>query len=196
MKLSAGYQYTILCEDEKTKAFITNILVSQGINRHRISTDVAPSGTGSGEAYVRKQYKINLRAIRRFNYNARTLIVCTDADVHSLEERKLSFSNECSNVEPEIYDRTKKEPVIIWIPKRNIETWIEFFKHDGNGVNEEAQYKINNKNVKCKEEARKMSDFLQGKRDYKDYLSSLEDAYEEYENLCKVQMTKSAAASH
>lgn len=190
MKLSAGYQYTILCEDEKTKAFIRNILVSQGINLHRISTEVAPSGAGSGEAYVRNKYKNNLRAIRRFNYNARTLIVCTDADVHSLKERKESFSNECKNEEPKIKDRTKKEPVIIWIPKRNIETWIEFFKNDGVGVDEETQYKINSKNVSCKAEAQKMSDFLQGKRHYQDCLSSLEDAFIEYENLCKVQMSK------
>ncbi|MBR1478440.1 MAG: hypothetical protein IJ608_10830 [Lachnospiraceae bacterium] len=187
MKLNKKYQYIIFCEDDKTRSFIINILVSQGININKIRSDVAPSGRGSGEAYVRNSYRRNLSTLRKFNYNSIALIVCTDADTHSIDEIYKSFSDECTKVEPKMEDRTDKEPVLIWIPKRHIETWIEFFKNNGVGVNEERKYKINSQNVRCKEEANKMSEFLQGNRVYKEYLPSLEAAYVEYERLCKVQ---------
>lgn len=142
MKFSDRYQYTVLCEDKKTFHFINNILKHQNINVHKIDPIISPRAAGSGEAFVRNTYIKQLKALRSTNYIKRALIVCTDADTYTVDERKKWFSTVCSSSTENIQERKENEPVMIWIPKRSIENWIEYFKNDSNDVTEDTKYDI------------------------------------------------------
>ena len=88
MKFSDRYMYIILCEDRQTLEFIRHILKIQGISSRKIKSVMADSGVGSGEAFVRREYPKWLKTLRTYNYNKTALLVCTDADRLSVEERK------------------------------------------------------------------------------------------------------------
>ncbi|MBR1597372.1 MAG: hypothetical protein IJ661_00500 [Lachnospiraceae bacterium] len=188
MKFSDRYQYTVLCEDKKTFHFINNILKHQNINVHRIDPIISPRAAGSGEAFVRNTYIKQLKALRSTNYIKRALIVCTDADTHTVDERKKWFSTVCSSSTENIQERKENEPVMIWIPKRSIENWIEYFKNDSNDVTEDTKYEHNGNPVKCTYEASKMSEYLQNTGNNKNaILPSIQDAKNEYIQLCNSQ---------
>lgn len=185
MKFSDRYQYMILCEDRKTASFITNILKLQGINFNKIRSRVSSSGIGSGEAFVRREYPRQLKAFRTLNYSKHVLILCTDADKGTVKERKDFLERVCREQHPPIEGRKKGEPVIIWIPKWHIETWIRFFGEDKT-VTEDMKIPHDGKPVKCKREAKNMSDYLQNTRTMKGVLPSIVDAKEEYERVCQL----------
>ncbi len=184
MKFNNHYQYTVLCEDKKTGSFIENVLKDQGINAHRIVLRVSTSGVGSGEAFVRREYPKQLKALRAINYNKRVLIVCTDADTKTVKERKDFLDKICADQDPLVEKRKAGETVIMWIPKRHIETWIRFFGGD-HTVTEDTKTFHDGKPVKCKQEAKNMSDFLQNVLVMENVLPSIVDAKEEFEQVCR-----------
>ena len=183
MKFSERYQYTIVCEDGQTKDFLLNIMKSQGINERKIRINSAEAGIGSGEAFVRREYPKELKKLRSMSYMKRALIVCTDADLYSIEERKTALDQYCKETD-NCPARKKQEPVMIWIPRRAIENWIHFWGEEDENVQEETEYRHTGNPVRCKEEAIKMSRYLQGHQLVSDPLRSLIDAKQEYENLC------------
>ena len=183
MKLSKNYQYQILCEDAQSRSFINAVLTDLGINSHRIYFINYPCGEGCGEAFVRREFPVEVKRLHAVNYMNRVLIVCTDADKYTVEERIRILAKEMQ--ENKSWDRSH-EPIILWIPKREIETWIHFLR--GESVDEEMTFTHSGKPVSCKGEARLFSRYCQDLEHLDcSNIGSLIEAKREYERVCQLQ---------
>ncbi len=127
----------ILCEDSQTSCYIRYFLVEHGVNNRRIRQMPLPLA-GCGEQYVRKQLPVCLEKLRSQNYQRQlVLIICTDADTGSTHSREMLLKNECRArgipyIQPD-------DAALLFIPKRNIETWIRWYE-GARDVNEEEDY--------------------------------------------------------
>lgn len=126
-------QVVILSEDLQTATFIRRFLRERGYKNHQLRVEVAPKGKGSGEQWVRDQYPYELRARREKNT---VLIVGTDADEMTVAQRIGTLDGQCRSENVAV--RTAQEPVIMAIPKRNIETWFAYLR--GENPNEVDTY--------------------------------------------------------
>lgn len=134
-KKMSGVEITLLCEDAQTNAFVRRFLKRRNFRWRDIYTLELPSGRQSGEQWVRERYPDALRAIRG-KQNA-YLIVVTDADTHSTAIRREQLDEACrkKNVPP----RDDRDPVLVIVPRRNIETWLEYLGN-GKAVDEKRRY--------------------------------------------------------
>ncbi len=176
MKLSKKHKYIVLCEDKLTHCFIRRFLIAQGISGRKMVSLPLPAD-GCGEQYVRIQFPKQLRALRSKSFDSNVLIVAIDADKKTVQERKLQFNDACNAVE--IETRTEDDKLLIFIPKRNIETWIKYF--DGDSVDEEHDYAhyLNGHEADCYSAADKMAERFSAEN-FTSELSALQDAYNEY----------------
>lgn len=124
----------VLCEDNTSATFIRRFLYTfTNINKHNIREELSPSGSGSGEQWVRENFPKELEFARKHKIK---LIVCTDADTLSVDDRLQSLDREC--IKEGVPVRKTYETIAMLIPKRAIETWIECLC--GASVNEERKY--------------------------------------------------------
>ena len=188
MRLSKDYQYQILCEDAQMRSFILGVLSHQGINARKIRVKNYPCGDGCGEAFVKREFPKEVKILRSTGYNKKVLIVCTDADNLSVNERKRILM---TGLEDEQSCRDLSgEQIIIWIPKREIETWIRFLR--GEDVDIEKSYRHSGNPVRCREETKVFSLYCQGIKDIDcKNVRSLEDAKAEYTRVCELQRERS-----
>ena len=80
----------VLLEDNRHKMLIYRFLKKRGkiLNEDQIRIQVSPSGSGSAENWVRKEFVKEATEYRRRQARAETaLIVMIDADVHTVQER-------------------------------------------------------------------------------------------------------------
>ncbi len=90
-------------------------------------------GAGAGEQFVRDNYPVYLDAIRRRNG---ILVVMIDGDNDSIKERMKQLDDACN--EKGLPLRKDSDKVAIFVPRRNIETWLAYL--DGKQVNETDEY--------------------------------------------------------
>lgn len=184
MKLSGTHKYIILCEDKLTQCYIRRFLLAQGISRRKISPVELPAA-GCGEQYVREQFPRYLQGLRSKNFNATVLVVAIDADTKTCSERKKQLKNACSDCT--VAPQSKSDKLLLFIPKRAIETWIKYF--DGETVDESHDYAhfLKGRESDCHPAADKMAhDFSQLMFSSKN-LPSLQDAYNEYLRVSQLQ---------
>ncbi len=122
----------LLCEDQQHACFVRRFLVKQGCNSRRIRTRPCPSGRGSGEQFVRENFVSELRAFRSRHVDAKCLIVMTDADDRTVQNRVDDLAKQCSDAA--IPFRQAGERIAFVIPKWNIESWLAYLK--GTAVDE------------------------------------------------------------
>lgn len=129
-------EVVVLCEDLQQAVFARTYLVERGILRKRIRIIPLP-GEGAGESFVRREYPGEVRAYRK-NARQKTLglVVMIDADTHSVEKRCQEMDRLLQ--EAGMLARQPAERIGVFIPRRNIETWIYFLQ--GQSVDEEAAY--------------------------------------------------------
>lgn len=183
MKLSDRYQYYILCEDAQMDSFINAFLKCNGISSRKRYTIPIPAGQGCGEAFVRRKLPTEIKMLHSKNYNNLAVIACTDADKLSVANREKMLIDEVKKEFPKW--ENKDEMLIVWIPKKEIETWIEFFKDPE--VDEEMEFKHSGKPIECTDEARKMYKYCSGEVRYENALSSLTKAKDEFGRVCELQ---------
>ncbi len=132
-------QVILLCEDHLMEVFLRRFLSKGwGIKQRAIRVMSYPRGQGSGEQFVRKQYPNQLKAFRKRQQRASTiLVVALDADTDTVEQHHLELAKACvhANIEP----RQDGESVIHLVPKHHIETWLAYLAKLS--VNEEQEYK-------------------------------------------------------
>ena len=115
-------QIVILCEDRQQELFARHFLKTRGFSG-LFRANICPLGSQSGEQYVRTQYPTEVKAYRQ-NRNRVSigLVVFIDADTSTLQERLNQLAHALS--EDSQQNRQSAEAIAIFIPKRNIETWI------------------------------------------------------------------------
>jgi hypothetical protein len=140
-------QIVILCEDRQQEVFARYFLKKRGFTEP-FRAKICPQGSQSGEQYVRHQYSVEVKAYRqKRNRVSIGLVVLIDADTGSLQERLDQLAQVLS--EDSQQNRQPDEAIAIFIPKRNIETWIHYLQ--GETVDEETGYSKFTKNeATCK----------------------------------------------
>jgi hypothetical protein len=130
-------EVVLLCEDKQHEVFVYRYLSRLGYGRHSIRITNSPAGRGAGDAFVLSAFVRELVACRTRDKRAKTsLVVIQDADMIDTAKRLLAFSTRLASEQiPAIAD---DEPVVLLIPKRNIETRIHAL--EGEIVDEIQKY--------------------------------------------------------
>ena len=139
-------QVFILCEDTVHYHFTKKYFELLGFNSRNIRGEYNPKGrsVGSGAKYVQDNYQKQLKAFHsKINHLESILVIVIDDDTKE-HIKKLH----------QIYPRLHDEKVLIFSPKRNIESW--FYYIDGNFIDEFTDYKNNYRNAKPTEFAKKL----------------------------------------
>jgi hypothetical protein len=147
----------LLCEDEQSACFARRFLKRQGFTSHDLREEIAPPGKGSGEQWVRERFANELTALRA--RRSQGLFVLTDADVMSVGERTATFEKKCR--EEGIPWRVSHEPVMLIIPRRNIETWLAYLR--GENIDEAIEYPKYAAESDCREEVRALDEMCKRK---------------------------------
>ena len=132
----------VLVEDVAQQGLVRAYLKrvwGKNLNSRSIRMAPLPAGRGSGEKYVRDQYPNRVTALRSSlgKKASAILIVMIDADNHSTDERHRQLEREL--VDAELQARAANEPIVLLVPKRHVETWIQALL--GNNVDETTDYK-------------------------------------------------------
>ena len=143
-----GMRLVILCEDLQQEVFARPFFFRRGFHRHKIQIIRNSNAKGSAEQFVRTYYAQEVRAYRsKSTYLSRGLVVVIDADTYTVEQRlkQLDSALEATG-QPK---RQPNEKMAIFVPKRNIETWIHYLM--GESVDEASAYsKFSGHERKCK----------------------------------------------
>jgi len=141
----------IVCEDVQQSAFARRYLTKRGFDSRKIRIRQYPAGSGSGEQFVRQQLVQEVKLHRQkssYGKGGAALVALIDADTMSVEERLEQIN---SALEQEELERIKSdERIAVFIPKRNIETWLRFAK--GASVDENTSYPKLKNPRSCKHE--------------------------------------------
>lgn len=126
-------QIIILCEDKAHYHFMKGYCEAAGWKSRQLFPDLCPPGSQSAEQWVRQRFEQTLRSFRSMHGQGRNicLMIMIDADRFSPEERKSQLQQ---NIQ-----RESNEPVGIFVPKRNIQSWMAWI--DGNYTNEDTDHK-------------------------------------------------------
>lgn len=173
-------QIVILCEDRQQEVFARHFLEKRGFSG-LFRTKVCPSGSQSGEQYVRTQYPVEVKAYRQ-NRNRVSigLVVLIDADIKTFQERLNQLA--CALSEDSQQERQSDEAIAIFVPKRNIETWIHYLQEET--VNEEDEYSKFDKNESfCKPYVEKLADQCRSQKLPENAPASLQTACSELQRL-------------
>ncbi|MHC5724018.1 MAG: hypothetical protein ACYTXY_07625 [Nostoc sp.] len=129
-------QIVILCEDRQQEVFAVHFLRIRGFNTKNVRVNKSLEGRGSGEQHVREHYAAEIKAHRRKNYRSGMIVVMIDADTATVEETLKELDN--ALIEDSQEPRQPNEAIAIFVPRRNIETWIHYLR-TGEIVEEEGQ---------------------------------------------------------
>lgn len=111
----------LLVEDTRTGSLLLKYLRRLGHDNRTIRVVPVPAGRGSGEQFVRERYASEVRALRTRHTKA-CLVVSIDADTKTTAERRQQLERALRDAEERARD--PREPVLILVPKRNVETWV------------------------------------------------------------------------
>ncbi|MBD1932052.1 MULTISPECIES: hypothetical protein [Cyanophyceae] len=173
-------QIVILCEDRQQEVFARYFLKKRGF-AGRFRAEICPPGSQSGEQYVRTQYPAEVKAYRQ-NKNRVSigLVVLIDADTDTSQERLNQLAHALSEDSQE--NRQPDEAIAVFVPKRNIETWIHYLQEEP--VNEEDTYSKFLKNeASCKPYVEKLADQCRSQNLPEDAPESLQAACGELQRL-------------
>lgn len=129
----------VLCEDNRTFAFIRSYLKSCGVNRG-VRPVISPRG--SAFTFVVNSFPAQVNAYRLAKARIHTwLIAVVDADTGSVAQRIGEMDRGLTQAqEPRVRAmRIQDETIARLVPRRNIETWI--LALNSTAVNETENYK-------------------------------------------------------
>ena len=175
--MSRGH-ITLLCEDSQTDAFVRRFLKRRNFRGRDITTAPLPAGSQSGEQWVRERYPSELRAIR--GRQGAYLVVVTDADVGSTDDRRAELDAECER--QGVPRRDDDDPVLVVVPRRSIETWLHYL--GGQPVDETQHYPRLRRARDCANGAKRLYEMChEAQRLAESAPPSLREACEEYRKL-------------
>lgn len=146
--MSRYTEIVILCEDRQQEVFARYFLLKMlNVSRNRIRIVQQRAGQGAAEHFVRSRYPTEVGALRRRNHLNICLIVIIDADMQSVDSQRKQLDQALRK--NSLDNRQPNEKIGIFIPKRNIETWIYYLS--GQSVNENDAYSHLERESICKE---------------------------------------------
>ena len=163
---------TVLCEDKQHGSFIRRFLKKRNRRVHTLST----SNTGAGDQFVRDNYPAYLDAVRKYNG---ILVVMIDGDNYSVAERLKQLNDACTQKGVPL--RKDSDPVAIFVPSRNIETWLAYL--DGKHVNETDKYHKLERERECEKHVKVLEEMCAKGKLRTPAPASLEVACREYNNV-------------
>lgn len=133
-------QVVILCEDKQHSVFVRRYMKGLGYGNRQIRQLPIPCGKGAAEQYVRKQYPTEVQAYRKASKRrSSALMTVIDADTRTVEDRHKQLASELKK--RRVAQRAENEPIVILVPRRNIETWIHYLLGNlGNRIDETKSY--------------------------------------------------------
>ena len=150
-------QVIILVEDKQQRSFVNRLLKELGYPNHKLKPLPLPAGVGSGEAYVREQYPIQVKALRpRASYQEVALVMAIDGDGRTIADRHQQLANQL--VAADLDPRGAAEKIIHLVPCRNIKTWIEYLEDITTTIDEEHRYaKLMKRESECQKPVEEMA---------------------------------------
>lgn len=148
----------LLCEDQQLATFMRRFLKRRGWQAHDIREEIAPPGQGSGEQWVRERYPHELAAARARGGNT-VLAVGTDADTMTVADRIATLDRECQS--QGIPARVPQEPIVMVVPKRNVETWFAYLR--GETPNESDAYPRYANEADCRNDVRSLDEMCRSR---------------------------------
>ena len=135
--MSRNVNVIILCEDRQHEALARRFLAIAGQGYRVQRVERSPKGRGSGEQFVRAQFAKELAYYRARQHRVgQALVVMIDADRRTISQRIGQVDD--AAVEGGQERRRAGERVAIFVPARNVETWLAYLA--GQTVNEEDVY--------------------------------------------------------
>jgi hypothetical protein len=170
----------ILSEDTQLECFIRRFLLKRNFDSRQIRTETLPQGRGSGEQWVREKFLNELKAYRSRSSRAATcLIVASDADEKTVEERIQTFEKMCT--ETGMAFRDQGERVAFIIPRRNIETWLAYLR--GESVDEVKRYRKYEFESDCRDQVARLNEMCLQQKLTPEPPPSLESACNEFKRI-------------
>ena len=132
----------VLCEDKQQRVFIYRFLLKAGVESYEIiRIRNAPPAKGSGAGWVLDHYPDEIDAARKHKFS---LVVMIDGDNQGVEARLNQLATRLNQRDREcrhrgFSPRTDADRVAVFVPTRNIETWL-YFLDGGDNVDESATY--------------------------------------------------------
>ncbi|MBC6452667.1 MAG: hypothetical protein GDA43_05235 [Hormoscilla sp. SP5CHS1] len=143
----------ILCEDRQQEVFARHFLQKRGFPGP-FAVKICPKNKQSGEQYMRELYPMEVKAYRsKKNYLAISLVVVIDADKYTVADRLHQLDTALE--EDSQPRRQEEEQIAIFVPKRNIETWIYYLQ--GETVDEETAYPKLLRESDCKSDVEELA---------------------------------------
>lgn len=141
-------QVVVLCEGVKDYRLAYKCLVTCGWRRDQITASLSSAGKGSAYTYVLNHYAMEVQANRHGKKKERALLVMIDGDGQPEGGRESELAKRLAAAKHK--PRQAAERIALWVPRRQIETWIHFLTHGE--ADEESEYKRTHR-VKDKEYA-------------------------------------------
>jgi hypothetical protein len=182
--MSKGARFVILGEDTQHLVFARRFLIEIGLaNNREITVLPTAAGQGSGEQWVRERFPAELKAVRRRSTSQRVaLLVLIDGDTQTPAERNQQLSKAC--VARAIAPPNPTDPVAVFVPRRNIDTWIRFLA--GTAVNETDSYRALDRERECRESVRTLAGACRERQLPAGVPSSLREACDEFNRIVRV----------
>ena len=175
--MSRNAHVVILCEDRQHEVFARRFLARVGRHLRVQRVEIGPRGRGAGEQFVRDRFAKELAYYRARKHRVeQALIVLIDADGIDVAARIEQVESACLETEDE--RRQANERVAIFVPARNIETWLAYL--EGQTVNEDDTYPHLKRERDCQRHVDALYDMCQQQTLRRPSPPSLEAACAEY----------------
>lgn len=130
-------EVVVICEDKQHGAFIRRFLEKRGYEMEKVRVKKSPAGRGSAEKWVLDNFIKEIQEYRRKSArDSHRVILMRDGDGRSVKQRTDQLVQACKELGCE--PRRKEERVAVFVPCRNIETWIAYL--GGETVDESTEY--------------------------------------------------------
>lgn len=189
--VSRSVQIVLLCEDRQQESFARRFLEKAGWPTRRLRVEIAPSGGGAAEQFVRERFPTELAAYRVNRHRvAQGLVVLVDGDRTGVAGRleELNCACEAQGIEP----RQKDDRVAIVVPTWNVETWLAYL--EGSDVDEQrSDYPRLSRARDCQAHVNVLYEMCQRGALRRPFPPSLDAACEEYR--CRLQQSGGRSAT-
>jgi|GEM_PF-2293475 len=133
-------QLIVVCEDDEHYSFACGYLKAKRYSLHRVRSRISPRGCARD--YVKRQYVLEVRAARKYcrmnQSETYGLIILIDQDTNRQPNVYVDLDAELNNAG--FAARSNSDPFAIFVPKRNVETWVYHLLDAGRSVDEEEDY--------------------------------------------------------